>query len=777
MRRSIDTWDMACRIALTTARAVGVAVWGLAQTAGAQTATSQTGTSAGGGGLEEVVVTAQKREQNAQDVGIAITAFTGDDLAARGIVNVQRLVDQTPGLNMEAPGGPANTTISVRGVGLRDIGPNAEAAVVMYRDGAYASFTPTVAMPLFDMDRIEVLKGPQGTLFGRNATGGLVHAISRRPTQEFEGYLQASGGEYGLLGFEGAVSGPLGQTVSGRLSLYSNQHDGWVENRTGPDGNELENYAARGQLLFEPSDALEIHLLGYYNSYDGTVIGQDQKPLVRGPDGFEQLPTSLAEYAAFCGAPAPIGPGSPVPIPGSLTYGNCYFADDDDPFRQSFNDTAFDVSNYGFTGTVNFDVGEDLVLTSITDYQDGDSEYFNDTDGTPSVLFPFRQNSSAQQFSQELRLADNEGGLRWVAGLYYLDIDVDGFSTLDTETLPALGAGFTTGFDQSTTSEAVFAQAEYDFTERTTLIAGARWTRDEKEIVYDFSCSDLFGGFVCGVYAGLFPTTLQFSGDGQRLSFDEDDWSGKLELDFRPIDDVMVYGSINRGIKSGGFNAVVPAFYDVSVAQFDPETLTAYELGIKASPNDWLRVNGSVFYYDYEDFQSFLVVGGFLRTINVDSEVQGADLEVAATPGEGWLLNLGVSYLDTESKDVPLPIGVGTGTFVNPISPEWSVNGLVRYEWSLPLGRIGAQVDGAYVDERTTNAVDVPVLRLDSYTRANVRLTYTSPDERWNAALWVDNVTDEDVLIQRLSLVGLLGSSASIFDKPRWWGVSLGYRW
>ena len=363
MRRSIDTWTITRCIAITTALAGGVAGPGLAQTTATPPAQSVPSPAAAAGGLEEVVVTAQKREQNIQDVGIAITAFTGDDLAARGIVNVQRLVDQTPGLNMEAPGGPANTTISVRGVGLRDIGPNAEAAVVMYRDGAYASFTPTVAMPLFDMDRIEVLKGPQGTLFGRNATGGLVHAISRRPTQEFEGYLQASGGEYGLLGFEGAVSGPLGQTVSGRLSLYSNQHDGWVENRTGPDGNELENYAARGQLLFEPSDALEIHLLGYYNSYDGTVIGQDQKPLVRGPDGFEQLPTSLAEYAAFCGAPAPIGPGSPVPIPGSLTYGNCYFADDDDPFRQSFNDTAFDVSNYGFTGTVNFDVGEDLVLT------------------------------------------------------------------------------------------------------------------------------------------------------------------------------------------------------------------------------------------------------------------------------------------------------------------------------------------------------------------------------------------------------------------------------
>ena len=774
MRRSSDTLDPTLRIVRTVVFAAGLAAAGSGQTAAAQ-GVQASATAAGG--LEEVIVTAQKREQNAQDVGIAITAFTGNELTARGIINVQNLVDQTPGMNMEAPGGPANTTISIRGVGLRDIGPNAEAAVVMYRDGAYASFTPTVAMPLFDLDRVEVLKGPQGTLFGRNATGGLVHAISRRPAQEFEGYLQASGGEYGLLGFEGAVSGPLAQTVSGRLSLYSNQHDGWVENRTGPDGNELENYAARGQLLFELSDALEIHLLGYYNSYDGTVIGQDQKPLVRGPDGFEQLPTSLVEYAAFCAAPAPAGPGSPVPIPGSLTYGNCYFADDDDPFRQSFNDTAFDVSNYGFTGTVNFDVGADLVLTSITDYQDGDSEYFSDTDGTPAVLFPFRQNSGAQQFSQELRLADNEGGLRWVAGLYYLDIDVDGFSTLETETLPALGAGFTTGFDQATTSWAAFAQSEYDFTDRTTLIAGARWTRDEKEIDYDFSCSDLFGGFVCGIYSGIFAGSMQFGPPGQHLEFTDEDWSGKLELNFHASDDVMLYGSVNRGIKSGGFNAVVPAFYDSSVARFEPETLTAYELGIKADPNDWLRVNGSVFYYDYQDFQSFLVVDGFLRTINVDSEVHGADLEVAATPGEGWLLNLGVSYLDTESKNVPLPSGVGTGSFDNPISPEWTVNGLVRYEWSLPLGRIGAQVDGAYVDERTTNAVDVPVLRLDSHIRANVRLTYASPDDRWNAALWVDNVTDEEVLIQRLSLVGLLGSSASIVDKPRWWGVTIGYRW
>jgi iron complex outermembrane receptor protein len=324
---------------------------------------------------------------------------------------------------------------------------------------------------------------------------------------------------------------------------------------------------------------------------------------------------------------------------------------------------------------------------------------------------------------------------------------------------------------------AAFAQVEYDLYERTTLIAGARWTRDEKEIDYDFSCSDLAGGFVCGIYSGIFAGSMQFGPPGQHLEFEDDDWSGKLELDFHASDDVLLYGSINRGIKSGGFNAVVPAFYDASVARFEPETLTAYELGIKADPNDWLRVNGSAFYYDYEDFQSFLVVGGFLRTINVDSEIRGADLEVAATPGEGWLLNLGVSYLDTESKDVPLPNGVGTGTFDNPISPEWTINGLVRYEWSLPLGRIGAQVDAAYVDERTTNAVDVPVLRLDSYTRANVRLTYASADERWNAALWVDNITDEDVLIQRLSLVGLLGSSASIFDKPRWWGVSLGYRW
>ena len=218
--------------------------------------------------LEEITVTAQKREQDISDVGISITAYSGQQLRQLGITSTLQLDDMVPGLLVTDFGSGTTTQFTIRGSAQLDFADHQEPPVAVYSDGVYNSYMGGVAFSFYDVDRIEVLRGPQGTLFGRNATGGLVHVISNKPTRENEGYLELTGGEFGQIRAEGAASGPLGDSLSGRLSLAYENTDGYQENRIGPDVNDVDNFSGRVQLLFEPGDDLSVHITGNYSRDD-----------------------------------------------------------------------------------------------------------------------------------------------------------------------------------------------------------------------------------------------------------------------------------------------------------------------------------------------------------------------------------------------------------------------------------------------------------------------------------------------------------------------------
>ena len=777
--------------------------------------------------LEEIVVSAQKREQNIQDVGISISAFSGDRLAELGITRTEELVDITPGLVMNS-GGRANiTTFSLRAVSQRDIADHQEAPVVVYSDGAYVSMRGGAGFGTYDVERIEILKGPQGTLFGRNATGGLIHVISKRPTDEFEALARFTAGEYSQFGSEIAVSGPLSEAVRGRLSFYSNVHDGWIDNRaSGEETEDSQDISARGQLEFDIGDngGLLLNVRTADTSGVTPRVFHALPNVIEG--GFSRRPTSAEEFAEYCNnslasnmgfgmftspltpdeiADLKLGNGLPVtPPPGAWQNGNCYHAEpDDDPYSGSSDDPGFYESTFhGFTGTLELETRGGMQFTSITDFQTLDKEFDEDLDSTPFPLVRFDQFTEIDQFSQELRLSMDGDSHRWVAGLYYLSIDNDSQSSTDRRGDPNQGLDLGNAYSQETQSWAVFGQAEYDFSDELTAVFGFRWTEDSIEHRSVGSCSPHpLNGFIppftfgpgqtepisfCDFLgdadffppiSGLFADTPQFTGIDDKT--DDGDWSGKLQLNWRPGDDVLVYLGVTRANKAGGFNNGGATLYPNASVRYDQEVLVSYEAGFKSTLADGrVQLNGSAYYYDYNDYQTFFTETAQLRLFNVDANVVGGELELVAQPTDSLMLQFGLNVMESEQEELPALGGAdGTISQVMPDAPEIMFSGLGRYEWPLLGGTAHVQVDFRYTDEKSTGAYEYPDFFADSYTRVNARIGFSGPDDRWDVALWGKNLTDDVVTFANVATGRLFGGTFSIVDKPRWVGITGTYRW
>ncbi|MGR8921118.1 MAG: TonB-dependent receptor, partial [Gammaproteobacteria bacterium] len=327
--------------------------------------------------LEEVVVTAQKREQSIQDVGISVTAFTGDQINALGYTNAQEITALAPGVSTLQPNGPSNYAIAIRGVAQNDFISNQESPVSIYIDDVYLSQMSSAGFMLFDLERVEILRGPQGTLYGRNATGGLAHYVSRKPTQEFDGYAQLTGGYYDQVKFQGALGGGLTDTLAARLSVATHHNGGYVENRVLDDDiNNANDYAGRLQFLFEPRDDMEL--------------------LVNIRGALQQIRTGFFENVSARFDPV-TGNGFNTP---DLTNFNGYRDTDNDNFAGDYDLFGHqDLESYGFSGTFKWDLNDRVTMTSITDYQKVKRDYLEDSDASPSPDFNFFLVTDAEQFS------------------------------------------------------------------------------------------------------------------------------------------------------------------------------------------------------------------------------------------------------------------------------------------------------------------------------------------------------------------------------------------
>jgi len=708
--------------------------------------------------LEEVTVTAQKREESIQDVGIAITAYTGDQLDQLGFTNAQQVTAMAPGVQTVQPNGEANYSVAIRGVVANDFATNVESPVALYIDEVYISQMSGAGFMLYDMERVEILRGPQGTLFGRNATGGLVHYITRKPSPEFEGYVKGTVGDYDEYKLEGAVGGG-NDVVSVRFSGTYNDADGYIDNRYPGKGklNNADDQSYRAQLLYSPTDNLDI--------------------LLNIRHGEQDIDTGFFKYVSSV-EPGKLTPGVPNPVLDGYVD-----AKRGDVWAGSFNNPGFnDLKTDGYTGTVKWAFG-DVTLTSITDYSTVKRNYIEDSDASPVEFFNFYLTTDAEQTSQELRLDGTAEHFNWVAGLYYLGLDLDDSNGYQSDPFSAGGAtpgaigGVYNPYTSNLDSYSAYGQVDYQLTDQVELILGARYIQDEK----DYEYTDEFVEF-------LNPDKKNFtapSNFGYRIvdgyykdSRKDEEWGGRAQVNWTLSDDLMLYTSFNRGVRGGGYNApIIPLSftgqaYDNDIMSYDPENLDAYEVGFKSTLFDGLaRLNGAAYYYDYKDYQAFFIFGIQTFTVNTDAEAKGGELELTTSPIDGLDILLGAAYNDI---DVDLP---GGGTSPSVVSPEWNFNGMIRYEWPMLGGFVAAQADAVYVDNRVFALTGLEPSDADSYTLTNVSLSYATEDRDWLLRAFVDNVTDEKYLVQTFDLSGPdnFGMTEQYYGRPRWWGVSLQY--
>ena len=743
--------------------------------------------------LDEVVVVAQKREQNLQDVGIAVTAFSGDQMNALGFEDSRDIFAQTPGLNYVSPLGPGlNGNAIIRGIGFNDFNDGIEAPVVTYIDEMYIVPISAVDFALFDLERSEVLKGPQGTLFGRNATGGLTHFITAKPTDEFEANLNLTVAEFEETKIDGAVSGPLGDRAQARLSFFKHDiRDGYQENiGSGEDGGLVDSWGVRGQLAFQPTDTVDILLKYEHGENDNVPIQYERIPTTLDADGFEiSLDPSDPLYGcAGCD------------LLGTSPFGSS-------PGHDGTNNQPNLVNSQGENNleseadTVNLRIDWDLggmTLTSITGWMDyskrnAQTEFC----GMPvSWCSLFDANYSSEQWTQEIRLSGEGDRTRWTVGGFYLDQDseYDLTALFGLEFVPeSLAVSLTPEWQQELQSYAIFGQAEFDVNDTITLIGGVRWGNDKKDFEQTYIVSDPADLFGVGApvndpsFFTAYPFTKAAVGDLTEI--DEDLWSAKAEIDWKPNDDTLIYASISRGSKAGGFNNGPTNNFDPANVPFDSESILSYEIGAKLTGlfNDTSRLNSAIFYYDYEDYQAFVFSGLGGITKNQDANAWGGEVEFYTNPVEGLEMSLGVSYVDAEVEDFPTPNTGAALEFGAPAprdffdaamanTPEWTVNGLIRYE--LPVGNSGllasAQWDFSYADERFQDSQQNPSTLMEDYIVHNARVSLYDGEDKWSVSAFVKNIGDSEHVVLAFPLAGFCGCTQLMHNPPRWAGVQVG---
>ena len=758
--------------------------------------------------LEEIIVTAQKREQFIQDVGITITAYTGAQIKALGFEDSSDIAAMTPGVYISGAVGGQQSLFTIRGVTQNDFNDHTESPIAVYIDEGYVGFSQGQLFGMFDLERVEVLKGPQGTLFGRNATGGLLHYISRKPTQEPEGYGEVAYGSYDQARFEGAVSGPLSDTLAARVAVVYNRFDEIIENDYpnrfvtldgaplpigGEDIFNDDSLAVRGQLLFQPNEDIELLIIGNYarsrlsmaplieiptvpifnatGIHVGTVVaGPDETREAMAPDG-----TPLNHRFSF--------DADTLRPPGGNLYGPSCTKRDRERLKCSL-DFAFDDFNttdsHGISGKLAWDFHA-FTLTAVSDYKSFDKFLSATGSGGPATTTNTMFDAKADTFSQELRLNGEFERASWVAGLYYLNIDISSRTSISAEETSLFQPLARTAWEDATITQletdswSLFGQLEFGLSQQLTFIAGLRAIRESK----DFEGEE---GFYRNTDSKKLDTDSLIFPVQPRTALEQNAtlWSGKLQLDWRPLDNLLIFGGVNRGVKAGGFNTTFTfgAGFPVEDIPYDEEILMAYETGFKVDNlfGGTTRINGSFYYYDYSDYQGFFFsqVTGYVT--NVDAEYKGVEFELFSSPVEGLSLALNLSYLDAEVFDIQL----GPGLFVDnepTFSPEVQVAGMLRYEWPQRFwdGYVSAQASFNYASSYFENIRNFEASKLPAYIIGNLRLNWRSADDRWQGTFFINNVADELYYRTGFDTSTATGANSRAPGKPRWFGASLRY--
>ena len=715
--------------------------------------------------LEEIIVTAQKREQSLQDVSIAISAFDSAQLTELGLTSVEQLATIIPNVELSDARGAGLPTWVIRGAGLEDFNANNTPVSAIFYDEVYMTSNALGGIGLFDVDRVEVLKGPQGGLYGRNATGGAIRILSTKPDlNETSGFVRSTYGQWDRWSLEGAIGGPIIENkLAYRLAVNTDQGGGWQDSLTTPEDDEhgdRDFQAVRAQLLFTPSDALEVllkidagrdqsetvmpRLNGTYSTaYDFDYCGsiyqgrRDDSSCI----GFHNLVDAL--YGFTLGLPTPADQKSN----GETVVSN--------PINRLDNEWT------GYNLNIDWDLGN-TTLKSITSYYEYDFFQFFDYDATPLAIvssaegFPDGE-TEFEQWSQEFRLTSTgDGPLTWLAGAMYAEDTNESLQSFSVEALTELGfVAFTNGlanYTQDTETWAVYGQVGYDLTDRLNLHGSLRYTDEDKDI--DYLSTVVVQGFTVplGEVEG-FETSL------------EENWSGHIGLDWSVSDNTLLYARFSRGFKSGGFFA---AFTDNNdqLTPYAEEINDSYEIGIKSNPTNDLQINAAAFFYDYQDAQGGIMVpsdgspSGTLSTIGTvgDAEHYGAEVDLLWAPSSlpGFQLGVSAGWLDAEisdSNETSLD-QLGQPQSLQGVDRQWSPKSSytisARQEFTLAgnlLGSVGAVYswrDDPLTRDMQLGDLDYGMLQVEAYGLLSLRIALAHLDQGWQIALRADNLADEE---------------------------------
>ncbi len=699
--------------------------------------------------FEEIIVTAQKRTENLQDVPLSVTALDSLTLKETGADDILDIVAMIPGAG-SAINNPSEQTLSIRGVAGGSEGPATDTSVSVLIDGEVISRSFMYASAFYDMERVEVLRGPQGTTYGRNATGGIVHFISKKPTQEPSGSLKVGYGNLNRLKAEGYINGGISDKISARLSLYYDESDGYTDDAiSGEDLDTRQTFSGRLQFLIDPSDQFSVHLRAHYSKDDHGS-----------PRPRRSYDPSLPFF---------IEPITDFPL----------LDDSLDPYEASNNeDTFYEREIYGVSADIYWEFGG-FSLKSITAYRHGDDDIRNDLFGTRSRLVVQNSSNDSDVFNQELRFDNSPSadGLFWTIGLFYLNEDSNRLEHKEAlYALPNLGDALGTDqvFDEYNTTNAygVFGETAIDLTDTLRLTLGGRYSRDKKDFTVDHTAT----GFAADVF--IEPDSLPTVAGSA-----SDKWSaftGRASLDYNITDDVMVYATISQGYLSGGFNGE-PVNAEALMTSFDKEKLTNIEAGVRASSADRrFIVNATTFLMSYDDIQvpDFLPSGTSIVDNAGEADIRGVEIDFLLRPNSIFSLSGAFGYIDSEMKQHPNAEFIGMKLAE---VPEWTIalSGTVDIPLFEDKGDLrlrvdyrnrGTILDGLMVDDGSTFFKQN---RRPGVGKVDARLTWADLDDRFEVSVWGRNLTNKVEQSGIGPVVGLYEQRTVTYHPPREYGISV----
>ena len=692
------------------------------------------------GALEEIVVTARKKEESLQEIPMSVTAFSGSSMRDTAVSNLEEAQQGMANVNFAVRLGSAVPTI--RGVGFSILNNGTTANVAMHVNGVYIGRPMAVASSFFDVNRLEVVRGPQGTLYGRNATGGAVNIITNAPTSEFSGYMKATLGNYDSASVEAALSGPVaGDSVLGRIAIRTDRHDGWASNRaTGNDTDALDLQASRATLRFMPSDDWTIDWSGEIYSQNDSMYGMKLNGQMN---------------PAF-------------PLAGVTLGGTAFPLDSRDVNSERDIRNKRDIWSTDVTATWALD---DLTVKSITAYRDTKVNVESDIDGTDVRVFsgPNRE-EDADQFSQEFQLFHDGEKWSWLAGAYYFyesnDVSTVARDGYRLPPYPGEGDGtilfFENGGTVETTSYAAFGEATYNLSDAWAVTGGVRYTYEEVEMKDEYS---------------PLPTAFRDC-NALDCDIDFDDVSPRVIVKYTPSENWMFFASYASGFKSGGFSLGAKA------PPFDSEEIDSYEIGTKGTMFDGrVQVAVTAFDYDYTDLQVTKVLEAAALTENAaDASISGLEFEVKALVTDNLQVDMSLGLLDAEFDNFESENPSFPGTPVQdlsgnklPLAQDVTFSLAAEYTWGAFDGDLTFRGEMTYSDDYYFSAYNEKPDYQDSYELYNFFLNYKHANGL-SLGAYIRNADDELVKTSGYTTIASLGTpSFTAYLPPRTYGVSFGY--